>query len=138
MKKAREPKETRDAEIVGRPVMLLPVELTEDELLDRGRRLAECEERARTHEAHAESVKRELKSKEAEITSERSRLAGIVRSRKEPRDVECVATRDFVAGKFFIRRTDTGEVVESRSLALHELQPELPGLDANEGEETGL
>ncbi len=105
----------------------LPVKLTEDELLDFGQRLAQVESDASTHAAHADSVKKELKAKETALDAERSRLAGIVRSKHEPRDIDCHLIGYFETNRVNTIRLDTGEVVpgSERAMNLAERQESL-------------
>lgn len=103
----------------------LPVVLLTEELLDRGARLAKLEDVLAEHEAHSESVKRELKAKEAHIAAERSFLANVVRNKKEPRQVQVREVANFETNMLAVIRQDTGEVVRDRPLTAEERQVNL-------------
>lgn len=105
----------------------LPVKLTEAELLDFGQRLAQVDSDAATHAGHADAVKKELKAKETALDAERSRIAGIVRNKHEPRDVDCHVVAYFETNRAVTVRLDTGEVVpgSERTLSIDERQESL-------------
>ena|SRR5690242_450287 len=103
-------------------VELLPVPLTRDELLERGQSLAQVDSDLRAHNEYAESVKKELKSKEQAFASEAARLANIVRTKKEPRNVSVSTFARFERNVAEVVRDDTGEVIRSRALELTERQ----------------
>ena len=100
---------TTKTTILKRFTSLQDVLLTKDELIERGQQLAEIEQKMRSEEDHAEKVKRDLKSREAALILERSRLAGIVRTKSEPREVDCFAQADYDRGVYDEVRADTGE-----------------------------
>lgn len=118
-----------DSKLVAETVRLLPVALTHEELLDRARQLAECEERLREEEDRAAQVKADHKNREAAILADRSRLAAVVRTRQEPRDVQCQVRENYVRNVRTVTRTDTGATVEERALTLEERQLELGKAD---------
>lgn len=102
-----------------------PVKLSAEELLDFGQRLSSVEYDVRSHESHADSVKKDLKAKETALVAERSRLAGIVRSKAEHRDVRVTVWKDLDAREYREVRDDTGEVTFKRPLRPDELQAHL-------------
>lgn len=110
----------------------LPVLLTDRELLDFGQRLAKCQADLAEHNLHAEQVKKDLKAKESAIEAERARLSGIIREKKEIRDVQCERWAHYDRGEIEEIRTDTGEVIYCRRMEPHERQQRLPGI-ADEG-----
>lgn len=114
-----------DGSRVGTDVKQLPVTLTQEELLDFGQRLARQNTLISDHSAHASAVKKDLKSKEEALSSERARLASIVRDKAEVRDVRVEIHRDYSARKYREVRDDTGEAVFERPLRPDELQGEL-------------
>lgn len=89
----------------------LPVELTNDELLERGQQLAQVEQRIRDEETHADAVKRDLKARMGNLLVDRARLADIVRRKQEPRPVQCEGWVRFHEGVYEEVRLDTGEIV---------------------------
>ena len=127
----RAPKAT-DNKLIATTVRLLPVDLTSEELLDRARRLAECEERLREESDRQDQVKKELKSRESAIVADRSRLAAVVRTRQEPRDVECEVRENYVRNVRTVTRLDSGEVLEECPLTLEERQLVLGAIEEEE------
>lgn len=103
----------------------LPVQLDETERLEFADRLAHCEAELSEFNADAESQKKQLKAREAEILARRSTLANIVESRKEPRDVEVQAVANYSKGVMEEWRMDTGELISTRRLDDAERQEEL-------------
>jgi hypothetical protein len=124
----------KDAKQIGSDVKPLPVPLTQAELLDFGQRLAKQDSEIRGHEAHADAVKKDLKSKEQALDSERSRLSNIVRNKAEVRDVRVSIWRDYQARELREVREDTGEVVFTRPLRGDEFQTELLDVDGEPAE----
>jgi hypothetical protein len=116
----------------------LPVPLTDRELLDFGQRLAKCQADLAEHNLHAEQVKKDLKAKESAIEAERARLSGIIREKKEIRDVPCERWHRYDRGEVEEVRCDTGEVFYSRRMEMHERQVKLPGVGDGAPTGTGL
>lgn len=111
-----------DDKVLYEGVELLPVPLTRDELLDRGQQLAQVDAELRAHNEYAESVKKDLKSKESSYASETARLANIVRSKKEPRQVKTQSIARWEQNVVEVIRVDTGEVLRNRALEPNERQ----------------
>jgi len=111
---------------LGRDVERLPCRLDDDELLDRGQKLAQVEEDLHTHRAHADQVKKDLRARESQLEADRAFLASVVRSKQEPRDVETIAYLAERPGHVDVVREDTGEVVRTRPAREGELQGKLP------------
>lgn len=124
-------KKKQPTRVVSKFNLSLPVELTNDELLDRGARLAQLNSDIADHQAHAESVKKDLKARESALESDRARIASIVRQKREPREIACERIHDYDAGDQYDLRTDTGEVVNGtvRKLTPDDLQLLVPGFD---------
>lgn len=119
---------TTNEKVLMRVTERLPVKLEQDELLDFGQRLAEVDSEIQSHNLHCEAVKKDLKAKETELESKRSRLAGIVRNKAEHRDVECVVLAYFDTNRVRTIREDTGKVVPGSERAMHpdERQESMP------------
>jgi hypothetical protein len=115
---------------------LLPVPLTRDELLERGQQLAQVESDVAAHNEYAESVKKDLKSKEAALAAERSRLANIVRTKRENRQVGVTHMARWQRNIVEVTRNDTGELLRSRAIEPHERQKMLD-LDKKDDVEGG-
>jgi len=120
-----EEKQPRDAVIVSERIEQLPVLLTDTELLAKGLQLAQVESQASDHEAHADSVKKDLKAKETQLMAERARLASIVRNRSEIREVRCDVVMDYESADVLTVRQDTGEVAYRRPMTNDERQRQL-------------
>lgn len=103
----------------------LPVQLSEEERLQFADRLAHCESELSEFQADSESQKRQLKAREAAILCRRAELAGIVQSRKEPRDVEVQVVANYTKGVQERWRMDTGELIATRRLEDAERQESL-------------
>jgi hypothetical protein len=128
------PREKKVAEFLQH----LPVALSDRELLDFGQRLAKCQADLAEHNLHAEQVKKDLKAKESAIEAERARLSGIIREKKEIRDVQCERWHFYDRGEVEEVRSDTGEVIYTRRMEMHERQVKLPGVVDDKPAGTGL
>src|SRR5688500_2619351 len=87
----------------------LPCALTRDELLDRADELSSVVQQIAVEEDRASNIKSQLKATMAELEARSSKLAAIVRSREEYRDIECRETIDATRGIVTVWRDDTGE-----------------------------
>jgi hypothetical protein len=110
----------------------LTVTLTPEELEDRGADLAAAVRNADMEEKHLEGRKaawrEELKGLKEEVLTARadaSKLAEIVRTARDKRDVPCNWLYALTAGYAFLVRDDTGEMVTHRKLKDEERQLEL-------------
>jgi len=112
---------------------MLPVELTQEEMLARGRELAAVS--GQLGAAHADldtqsedwkETKKALQNAIEHLEQELRDLAQIVRSGAEDRSVECYQTRNEATGTMEVRRVDTGELVSTRQLSEDEKQATLP------------
>lgn len=95
---------------------LLPVVLTDIELLDLGQKLAEKHREARAEEDDQKESKSAMKERLEGIENEISRLAGLIRERREYRNVEVHEMKDFTRGMVDTLRNDTGELVRTRPM----------------------
>lgn len=102
----------------------LPVDLTDDEVFDRGRMLAQLNGQLVDHNGHAKKVKQELTQEKTSLETEIVLLAKTVRERKELRPVE-VQVKQVNAHEVHEFRTDTGEILIKRAITDHERQVEL-------------
>lgn len=123
---AKDEKKAPTEKKISEHIEQLPVKLTDTELLDRGQKLAKIQSDLAEHYANEESIKKQLKSKEAALEAERSKLAGAIRSKAEPRDVRVEEWARFKSGVIEHIRMDTGEVIFSRDLMPSERQTTLP------------
>jgi hypothetical protein len=104
----------------------LSVQLTRDELLERGATLAAVNQDIEREELTQADVKASMKATLASLQAQRARLAAVVSRKAEPRDVVCLELKDFERGTYTIVRTDTGETIESRPLTEAEREQQLP------------
>lgn len=118
---------------MNRTTMFLPVPLTDDELLAKAKELASKLAEADDVESRKKVAVAECKAEADRIDSEVSWLASMLRSGKEPREVEVRKVRDEASRTIDTMRLDTGEIVSSRAMTIHELQRPLfedkPGED---------
>lgn len=103
----------------------LDVRLTEEELLERGQRLAQLDSELKQHDEHAKNVRDELKANETRLRAERTRLSNVVRNKKEPRTVECQDEAMYKRGLAVVIRLDDYTVVRERELHSTEVQESL-------------
>lgn len=106
---------------------MLPVPLTDDEVNERARESAGVvtQIQAKKHdvEVHKEEAKnktKRLEDEEKAITARDYELALAVKSRREPRQVEC--REEYADQKVNAVRQDTGEVVSSRAATRAEIE----------------
>lgn len=107
---------------LGQSRTKLPVPLTDPELLDRAKRIGEVFNELHRHLVDADDVKKELKKKENELELERIKLAHMLHTGAENREVVVEAWADFSTGTFTEVRKDTGEVITKRDLEPEERQ----------------
>lgn len=112
--------------------MSLPVKLTEPEMSLRAQELATAEAVLGDAEARldqfVEAAKGTKKAIETDIADARyavSRLARVVRDRKEDRAVPIMEEPDYEAGAVNTYRTDTNEIVATRGMTAEERQRSL-------------
>lgn len=102
--------------------MSLPVRLTDLELLAKAKELAAKLAESDDVESRKKLAVAECKAKADRLGDEISDLAQTLRTGKEAREVEVQETRDNLARTIETVRIDTGEVVSSRAMTIHELQ----------------
>jgi hypothetical protein len=108
----------------------LPVVLTPEEILARGEQLADALARRDAHEAQMRAERDDAKEELEVLEGEVSKLAKIVRARREERAVVCECTVSVELGIVEVRRLDTEDVIQTRAVEPHDrqrLQQELPG-----------
>lgn len=100
----------------------LSCKLTEEELLERGDRMAAAE-------LAIEVLKGKRKLQNAEISAQvelRAELAHTIESGVEDRDVKCKWIGNFTTNQWALIRQDTGEEVESRAMTAQDRQAGFP------------
>ncbi len=126
------PPETR-TERVAVQVRELPVQLTDDEVRELGRRLAHIQGQLSAHEKRESDVKADLKAKRASLESQASVVGGLIRAGEEClirageeyRPVDVVVEHVLDEGLIREVRSDTGEVIAERPLREDERQRSL-------------
>lgn len=106
---------------------LMPVRLSDMELLVAGAKLAEAEREARDQEKSAQTIKADLNAKKKAADEKLADLAAIVRNKSESRQTLVQVEMDPKDGRYCWEiRTDTGEVIRRRPLQDNERQRTLP------------
>lgn len=100
----------------------LPVKLTMEETLDKGKRLSVLHGEINTLREQRKASNSEFKSKIDEKTLMSEEMARVIREGYEIRQVEVVEEKDFDDRKIRTIRTDTGEIVGVRSMGLDDAQ----------------
>lgn len=100
----------------------LPCQLTDEERLNFGDMMATASQDVDAAESTKKSAVKQLNYEIQEAKTERDRLARIVNSRTEYRDVTVSVRYDYESGKVIKTRTDTGEIIEDRWMTDEEKQ----------------
>jgi hypothetical protein len=106
----------------------LACKLTEAEVLQYGRDMAQEHAEYNRIEGEMKSVQKEYKAKLEEKEANISKLSGRVHSGIEARDVACTETKNWTAGTVYTVRLDTMEVIEDRPMREDEKQMEIGGI----------
>lgn len=103
----------------------LPVMLTQDEMMEQAKLMAEASEEADAQRAELKTVNTQIKARieEAEAKALGARIR--LRSGYEYRHVKCTGTKDWNKKTVTVRRDDTGEIVVARDMNNQELQIEI-------------
>lgn len=104
----------------------LPVKLHEDELRDRGDKLAALIQDVSAEERRQVDVKAQMKARLSELDAKKTQLAIVISRREEDRDVTVDVFHDFDRLTVETIRQDTGEVISSRRMTEEERQQKLP------------
>lgn len=111
------------------------VDLTDEELRQRGDSLAEMERRHNAITAEKKAAAAEFKSKLDKLNADIDFTAGEIRDKKTLRSIDCFWVRDEGRKQMVLERSDNGQALEHRAMTDKELQAELPGTEAPEGEQ---
>jgi hypothetical protein len=95
--------------------------LTESELLARGEAMADAELQEEQLKAERAGVTEQIKGRQVL----RRKLAGVIDSGTEKRDVRCAWIEDFAQNCFHLVRQDTGEVIDTRAMTADDRQEAL-------------
>ena len=115
--------------------MALECTLTQDEQIDRSKKLARKLSEGEALEAELDTFKTDMKRRMKKVTAEVSELRQAIQTGSEVRAVRVIEEFDYVRGKAIVTRCDTGEVVIERELTDEERQTRLPIQNKSEGEE---
>ena len=96
----------------------LPVKLTTDELLQRGEAMADCEFEIDKQKAVRKGVNAIIRAQ----TDERAKLAHVIESGVETRNVICKWIADYPLNMWRLVRQDTGQQVDSRPMTATDRQ----------------
>ena len=106
---------------------VLAVRLTEDELLEQGRKMAEASEEAEQAEADQKSTGAHYKAKAEEARGKARAALTLLRNGYDYRSVKVTLTKDWDTKRVTVSRDDTGEIIEARDMTAKELQIPIPG-----------
>lgn len=116
----------------------LPVQLTSEELLEKGQELARANVAALSAENVRKNTNAQLKADVDAKQAQVERLTSIVASREEVRPVPCVWRMSTPKpGKKSLIRLDTDQVVETRDMVGDDMQPELEPIVQEVGAQAG-
>ena len=115
--------------------MLLKCELTSDELLACGARMANASATLKVVEGEFETVKSQYKAKVSEQEAVIQKNAGLINTKFEHRMVEVDTVSDYNQETVTVIRQDTHEVVETRRMTADELSRLPLGEEQNGGVE---
>lgn len=107
----------------------LPVKLTQDEIRERGERLAAKEGELESHMQNAKQVKAGLTANEKRLEADIQNLSLQIRDKSELRLVQCDHIADYKRGVVRVVRQDTEQVVRERAIEESEKQRRLDGVD---------
>ena len=100
---------------------ILPVRLTDLELLERGQRVAELLRQVSEIEEEKKATNSDFKARIEEREGELHDLGSQIRNKAEQREVEVMRQADEEAGIESTIRVDTGEVIGTRAMTPTEL-----------------
>jgi hypothetical protein len=103
----------------------LDCDLTEEEFGQRARHYAKLDEQLDVLEVQKKAAVDGFKEQIEEVEAERGKLRRIVLSRKELREVQCQWSADWASRSMLLRRLDTQQVVDSRTMTPDEHQEAL-------------
>ena len=96
--------------------------LTQPEFNVRATEYATADQELDTLEAERKTVNEDYKDRIGGVNAKRGKLRRIVIERREPRDVQCTWHADWASKSMLLRRDDTGEVVQARTMTPEEVQ----------------
>lgn len=103
----------------------LPCKLSQAELMQFSKDLANSYERRNEIESNLETFKSQIKAQLAEVDGNIQKFSGLVSCEVEYRMIDCEILYDFKSGKRTLTRKDTGEVIRTDDITGEERQMEL-------------
>ena len=100
----------------------LPCKLTQAEFNGKALEFAQLDEELDQLEAKRKAANEGYKDRIGGVNARRSELRRIVVKREEERDVQCTWHADWASKSMLLRRDDTGEVVQARTMTAEEVQ----------------
>lgn len=114
----------------------LSCELNDVEWQNRARELAQAHKETEQQKERKKSVMAELGADVKIAEAKETKLANIVATKSEQRDVTVEIKYDYEKGRVSKTRTDTGEEIDNREMTDDERQSQLEFVDANDVIET--
>ena len=105
----------------------LPVKLTDEGYKEYGLKMAQANREIAAAEDELAAVKSQFKSRIDAAVAKRNEYAGIINAGAVYQKVDCQLIKDFVHNTITLVRTDTDEVVRTRTMSMDERQRKLPG-----------
>lgn len=105
---------------------VLPVDLTSEQIAQRGQLLAACQVDIEKLKADKKDSAAEFKRKIEDLEAQAKKLSHAITAGTEEREVECDERLNLDEKIVEIVRRDTGEVVRKRRVEDEDLQPVLP------------
>lgn len=99
----------------------LKCQLTQDEIMAAGQKMADAQQRLTELDAELENFKTQHKAKTATAEGEVAVNASLVRQKYEMRNIVCETVRIYETERVEITREDTGEMIEDRFMNAEEL-----------------
>jgi hypothetical protein len=118
-------KKSEDVRVLQVKTGLLPVELTEKETRDMGKRLAALEGELSAHTNKEKEIKDNLKGERSSLEGKISSLAVVVNQGHEYRPVSVRVEVDYGTNTVREVREDTGEIIAERAATEEERQSHL-------------
>ncbi len=100
----------------------LPCKLTQPEFNVKATEFAQADNELDELEAKKKKAMDDFKDLIGGVNARRSELRKIILLRSEQRDVSCTWHADWASKSMLLRRDDTGEVVEARTMTSEEVQ----------------
>jgi hypothetical protein len=106
-------------------------QLTQPEFNVKALEFAQVDDKVGALEDELAGVKTDFRNRIGGLEAKRSQLRRIVLERREKRDVKCTWHADWASKSMLLRRDDTGEVIEARTMTPDEVQERFDFTDKN-------